>query len=1360
MSQFNKNNQMNNTEHQQTPNLEPKEIKKTLIERIKAFFTKNKAENQGQILDAYLQQEPEILTNKLEPSQSDKDNRTKQQQRLSNLKQALHNLSTTSPENTPQLLLEQAKQASIQLAHNTAGFHGQFYQALSELDVKEEQALPYARYLLTVTDVVSTTDPLRSAQQKIKLALEIFVGETGQPNEALPLLKQIINKIAITHDAKTHPEIADYFQTPEFVNLCQYYGMSEDQITALMTEIETELLTTTANNVENDQLHRSIPENRQKILEQIKEPSQAVIADTYLLSLNPLQFMQLLRAQVRQRKGVDSHAIHKFVEQMLSSAPGLTVQNREVLKTSLNSYYQILAEVLDRSYQYIAPERTFFGFVQQDMNVLQNIVDMDDKSLAAYTEFAPILTAYGGPQLFVEYYRGKVAEIFQERIHHEKKGQSEDEYLRQLLANGQELTVSSSHFEELFKETRKLSLLALIQGEYSNYYSRYNALVTKYKTDPYVKAQLFFGNHLPVAYEYQNIREDSFLGEERIRQIETVRQTSLAYIVPLYLKAEIGSIKEGFEGLQSVIAAAQKGDPAALKEAGAKLSNETMEGLMAMPEVRTAYQTYMSIVMRRLAANGNILTPDMFKIDRSGKNMLDYQLEQDLKNLFPRMTDEERTIISTLGKGLTIASGDFLWAISRATPPIRTTLNQLENSSAEVGAIVRKIREGKQVPTMAEFALVKEALRKKLGPSFHDFPFRELLFSLNPYKWAAFWVVVDDYNLTNLAFAPIKLGERLNPVSERWQMGYEVWRSMIYGIPEGKRGDKIAAAINEHLIPSLALDDLAGYMSLSRRAGWRTDAYFFSPEDLVPLARNKDKYDLMASFQKILRLRGPTAAWQFANSPLHRVDFNDANGSQAKALKKDALPQILKHLYLTTPTFFLNHEQSQLFREGESFVELVEHDILKKIIGQDSSVLCFLSSKEQEQILSEANVYGQGGENLIRARRVYDRLLSAVEFAEQALIADGLLAKGHTFADFINNSQAPEFALTKEKLLRYLSSHLREYYSLQADPEALFKAFISFNQRVFYQLDSLFKQHRVFGLQQEKTDLLAYYRLLIQKKKLDPFGWEYLYDKDLYFQEVGAKLIGRNVGDLGVYIELTKVFGELNDTIIAAMQKKNQKEGFEMVKNKMKDMVSKFKAFKPTFGDEGTYKAAATMIGYVASVFRCPQIKDLPLIGKIIPYSESYATFSFPDDRWKQAAWGTALMKELVDTLDKEGLFPYGKANFKVSGMSETPQVISDNKVIDFKLPEKILGVKVPEQWRGLPAKFLAKILPAKAFPGLYRNYVDLGVGKFTVDNIRKWANVDEKYVNINLIATVVVIGFLMMLFAAIKEGMKEAEIK
>jgi len=1120
----------------------------------------------------------------------------------------------------------------------------------------------------------------------------------------------------------------------------------------------------------NNKENKSIPSVRSRILGEIEEPAQAIMADTYLLSLSPLQYMQLVRAKVQVERGGGSGALNKFVEQMFSSASSLDNRTKEKIRDSVFEYYNLLAEDLYSAYERIAPDPNRSLFYPQQVSILQNIADMDDASLAAYTEFAPVLTSYTGPQMFVEYYRGKIAEFFREKISYEKHSLSEQQYLQQLLSSGKELTISSDLFEELFKETRKLALLSLIQGEYSQYYNQYTALITKYKTDPYVKAQLSLGNNLKVAFEYQNIHEDSFVGEERIRQIETVRQTSLAYIVPLYLKADIGSIQEGFNGLKNVVEAAQKGDPASFKEAAVKMSNEIMETLMVMPEVRIAYQLYMSIVKRRLAASGNVLTPDIFKVDKSGKNMLDYQLEQDLKNMFPKMTDEERTIMSTLGKGLTIASGDFLWAISRATPPIRSTLNKLENSSSQIGNIIKKIREGKEAPTMSEFAQVKEALKETLNPSFHDFPFRELLFSLNPQKWAAFWIVVDDYNLSNLAFAPIKLGERMTPVSERWQMGYEIWRSLIYGIPEGKQGDKIAEAINNHLIPALALDDLGSYMSVSRRAGWRTDAYFFSPKDLIKSEKRPDEFDFEKSFKEVLKRRGPTAAWQFITSPLSKAQFVNGGGeimdeNEIKKYKDKALKLIIDNFYENSPSFFLSHEQSQFFRKGESFIESIQQFILNKLISQDPvsqdpAILAFLSPKEVESIETEANIYGIGGENLVRSRRIFDRLLSTVEFVEQSLISEGLIHQDHSFEDFINNPEGQEFQSVKEKVLKYLDSHLKAYYGLSGEAESLFNSFVDFNKQVFYDdQNSLFKRHQVVGLTNKNQELSSYYQHLIKNKKLDPFGWEYLYDKDLFFQEIGAKLIGRNIGDLGTYIELTKEFGELNKTIIAAMQKKNQREGFEMVRDKMKNIIPKFKEFKPTYGDEATYKAAATMIGYVASVFRCPQIKDLPLIGKIIPFSESYATFSFPDDKWKQAAWGTALMKELIDALDKEGILPYGKGNFKVQGMSNTPQLLMGNKVRDFKLPEKILGITVPEKLRGLPASMLSK-LPAKFFPGLYRNYQDINVGPYTMDNIRKWANVDERYVNNNMIATILVIGFLMMLMSAIKEGMKESEIK
>lgn len=1345
---------MNNSEHRTNVNRQPPEIKRSFIDTLEKLFSDPQF-NKGPQVENYLKKDPGYQKSTMAEV---RQTRQQQQDSLGELKRIVTNLPEAQDrELLTQNIVKLAKNTATELSHklDIQAFQTSFYKEVVQLPIAEEFALPYARFVAASIDLVDEANMLSSAKHKAQLALEIFIAETGQTVASLPVLKQILQTIQLTH---SYPDIAQYFQSEEFRKLCGAYGITQEQTQDLLEGLQQSV--EIQSNHRSETTEESIPQFREKVMDLLSDPHQAVLADTYLLSLTPLQYMQLTRAVVQQERLGDGQALTQFKEQMLTLVPGLTPENKTKIEATLLSYYRSMADNLYQSFDKIAPDpRSSFAYLSQQLNVLNKITDMDDQSLSAYTEFAPVLTAYAGSQMFVEYYRGKVAQLFQEQIVREKQGLSEAQYLQQLLSSGQELTISSDRFEDLFKEARKLALLASIQEEYSVYFRQYEGLVTKYKTDPYVKAQLSFGNRLNIAFEYQNLREDSFLGEERLRQIETVRQTSLAYVVPLYLKGEVGAIIDGFKGLKEVENAALKGDPAAFKAAAELLSNETGETLMAMPEVRTAYQTYLSILKRRLAANGNVLTPDLFKVDRSYKNALDYQLEQELKYLYPEMTDEERSIISTLGKGLTIAKGDFLYEIAHATPPIRSTLDKLETGSGKVADVIKKMREGREAPTMAEFALVKEVLKETFSPSFHDFPFRELLFTLNPQKWFAFWVVIDDYNLTNLAFAPIKLGERMSPVSQRWQTGYEVWRALVYGIPNGNKGDEIAKIIDKQLVPALALDDLSTYMSVGRRGGWRNDAFFYTSEDLEP--SSNDQYDLERSFEKILRQRGPTAAWQFVKSGLHRVDFGKKlTDDEKKAFEQRSLEKIMVHFQENSPSFFLSHERGHFFRQGESFIESVEQVILSKVLNQDQAILAFLSTQEREKIKIEAQFYGKGGENLVRSRRIYDRLLSTVEFVQQTFILEGLAKHGRTFKEFIQDSDRPEFQLIKQKTLKYLEEHVRSYYNLPVDSQDLFAAFVDFNRQIFYNQNSLFNTHKVAGLGNKETELKKYYSNLILQKKLDPFGWEYLYDKDLFFQEIGSKLISRNLGDLGTYLEVTKGFGDLTKAIVAAIQKKNQREGYELVRDEIKKLIPAFKGFKGVYGDEAAYKAATVMLGYVGSVFRGPMVKDLPLIGKIIPFSESYATLSYPDDKWKQASWGTAVMKELIDTLDKEGLFPYGKSNFRIEGMSETLQVPVGNKVWKFKLPEKIFGVILPNQLHNLPAQALSTILPAKFFPGLYRSYGKTGAGEFSVDNIRKWLNVDEKYVTLNMISTVLVVGFLMMLFAAIKEGMKEGEIK
>ncbi len=1234
-----------------------------------------------------------------------------------------------------------------ELSQNASGADKQFFSQINRgIAVKEDNLLPMAKYINKVAE--GSTQGSQEGVRKINAAVEIFLGEDVPSVENLETVAQIARY------ARDYYGLPDDFSVELHRRLVEDYGIDDFAAIDLLQSIEAEPFETERTEAGSEPLDVL----RKKFVETLSKGDQ-IKADMLLTTLDPLQILKLVQTFTKTDKEA---ARHQFMEEMIRKSK-LTFDNPEASRQALMEYYTLLGMRIHEVYESQLGGGRFQLMFRQQNQVVRNFDSFDEKQLKNITELASyLMVGTSDPYTMVEFFRGKVAQLSrQEAGYYEESGidltKLETKISGALNSRNQELRVADDQFDEIFHDIRTLALRGLggsDQGtnRWMGFYHDVSSSVQSMKADPYVKKQLKFGQttdeskeheELAVAFMYEDTRQDSHNGEERIRTTEVKRQESIAYIAPLYISSEIGAIEQGYRALKEITEKAKGGNSEAFSEAAKQLNNATAEKLFARREVMQAYATYLSIIERKLVANNYALTPDLFKELNSEKLEIDYQLEQELKFLYPDMNDQEKSVYSAIGRGLTIASGDLLWLLSKATPPMDVALGKIKAQEGTPAAIViGKMERGERI-RQSEFEHIKGALIEQFGPSYNDFPFRELLFELNPLKWMWFWIKHDPYNLNLLSFAPIDLEERMPPVSERWNRAVDVWNATVFGI--NTDDEKTAKAFREQEIPAFMLEKLGAHASLSRRAGWRNESFFYTREDCIFIP-GSSVVDGEATFTKILKRDGQTAAYNFLKKPPGNIRIKWET-EDSKKRDKEMVGSIVSDFFQNRPTFFFRHEQPQYFRHNESFRGSIEAWIRDNY--RNNGLVAFLTHDEVEALRgTEANplTFGEN-DDLTRARRIFERAMSGLEFVERARI-DIFKAGDVTVEDFILNPDDERFKTLKERTKAYLVGNIKKVYDAQGTEEELYREFIKISRKIFYDKDSLMAKSRVKGIFSEETSLKDYYSKLILNGNVDPFGWENMNNMNLHFQHIGMTLFPRNAGDLGAYIGVTKHFGDIINGAVEAIQTRDTEKSVEKMIAKLKEAIPKIKTFKQSYGDDGAAKAAGTMFAYVGGIFRGSLARDIPLAGRYVPGQASWASFNYPSDKYGSLNWSVKEMKKVYDAVEPEGMFIYGQSDLKTTGLSSKIQIPmgkgKDGTARKLEVP--------------LPS-FLVEPLQ-KAFPTLFRIKSKPHIGDWTVENIRGHLRIDEGYVFGNMMATILIIGFLLMLWKAMQEGMKEVEMK
>ena len=1354
-------------EPEQTQRL--KAVYEKFIDNLSSFFQKQRPADKD-----VTEKTKNYLDNPIQNTeQTDQTQREKNQHKLDDLNKII-NQSQGDPEEKYRAIRQTIENTLNELVTESFDQNPAFFKTLQEnlTQVDKENLLPMARYLNLVLGVQESGRD--EGARKIRLGLEVFFGE-GQANVSS---KNVIKTI-ITAAYKAHG-LSDHYLTEDLPKLLNYYQIEPAAITDLysseMLRNFESLIQRRRNREREANRIIDLKKDKDNVYNSIESDEVRILTDLHLLSLEPKQILLLLQSKLKG-KGENSLYINDLIKDAKDKGITITPETEQ----AVGKYFQNFSNKLNDLYQQSADH---FRIANSTLlNQLMAIPSLDEAAIDNYLELsAYFMTGTTDAFLFTEYFKGKAAQIAKEKYSEEK--------LKEMVQSGKEIVLDQAEgdFEHLFKEVNKMALYAISDENLAYYYREVATSINKLKEDPLVKKQLFFGQkqevddqQIGVAYLYHNMREDSFWGSDSIRHIEKFRKISLDYVIPISLLEEMQGIQIAYKELHELVEQAKHGDAKTYAEAAKKATNKVAAALFSIPEVSSAYTIYLDIIQRELAINNNMLTPDLFKEDASGRSRVVYMLEEELQALHPDMSAQEKKIMSTIARGLTLADMSLLDTLAAANPPMNIIMDKIdlkdpENKEASVA--IRKLQNG-ETPSKTEFAKLSEVMTKAFDATYHDFPFREILFAHNPFKYMWFWIYHDSYNLNILSFAPIDTNKPLPSVSERYYNGLKIMWAHYFGI--GQDDDVTAENIRTKHIPALALDN--NYLSVAKRAGWRNDMYFYTPNQLVIIpgkrGQRKGIINGVESLNKILRERGPTAAYQFFQRPPSnlKVDWGlkkNATDEEKKEHEHKILNIITEYLHEAHPSFFYSYEYQHHFRTKEKLNDQIETLIKNKINNNEGNegVNRFLSEDEKSDDIRdmvEPSLTTAGEQiNNIRARRIFKRYKTVLDVAEKACQKFPEI----TLQNFI--SKAPENYTNEEAEVRraitsILNLTIKRDNDLISSESELFTEFISLTEDFFYSENSLFLKAKIRGLNYNKDKKISfedYYTELIFDKKIDPFGWNFLYNKKLHFQLIGGELFARNVGDNYAYMEYTQGMGKLMTAVVKAQQTENQEAGFDIMLKEATDMIESLQGIKSRFGDDECYKCAWTMVEYIGSIFRAPHVTDLPIIGNLIPYQESWATFNYHSDSWKQSQWKLKKMKKFVDVLTKKGLLPYGHTDEQTMGVSKNMNYKALFGIEPVTLPEslsKFLGkedgkitlfdeIKLPE---GVNEKL------RKWFPGAYakrKKYTN--AGNYTAKSLYKHLQIDDLTTLNNTLMTILVIGALYLLFQAIKEGAKEAELK
>lgn len=1388
---------MNTSEQAPQPNNEVADTKKSLIDSIKEFFKSQKPEKEVTAKD-YLSEAAEKTNRPHTPEHKAKHKA--QQSKLNSLKTIIQESSLAYGQNFAESIINETQRAATELSDKAnKGFQTRFYQRMANLDIDDQYALPFARYIIQSSDTVQTSDMLSSAKHKTQLALEIFLGETAS-HDSLPTLKKIIYSIYNTHDDK---DVQKYFQSDEFSFLCENYGLDKTQIKDIVNAKQEE----TKESQSEEDPRMDLETHKNELLAGFDSVEDRVSLDIELLSLSSDRILTLLRTVdkdeaeslsmlqgITDKKRLDklnepnqinrlkkTSAVNQWIDDYIAKH-NYSGEKAQKLKSQVMDYYLKFRNrvYLQKMINYPRPQASY------RTDEYNTWIDSLEHNIIA----AELMLSSYDPFLYNEYFKGQIAGAIV------KNGQ-----LEKAIASAKTNQEFAIHDEMIYSDVMKdlhQGYLAEMSQEGDQNYARTKGNITssinRMKMEKKTKQPVSFGRNpfakinknnpnepkqLDITFLYSRNYEDSSEGGYYTEKGFFANRT-LAHMTAVYPKT-MDELKMAFSTLNEIVKIAEsKGDAEGLTEASAKMTNDLMDAIKDQaPLAYVAMQSYLRIIRQKLASNGMVLTPDMFGSTSYVKSEFSKILEMEIKNAHD-ITDFEKDVYLKMGMGLAFASSEMQSVLSNALPPMVLKINELPPS------ILKKVMNGEML-TIKE----QKALQGEFAPTFRDFKYRGLLMNINPLMWLHTWIKYNDYQVFNLAFNPLKTGKNAIDPLDNYKITQDIMFSAFLGLSE----DAVEYFDGTYHIPAIELARLNQKMSVEKRGGVRDRVKQLLRKDFVVYkgADGIDRVDGDKAFAKLLK-QSPILAYGLLtdkhiadNAHVYWQNQSVETSKLSAAFKEEKIKELLDYMHIYYPTFFANIEQPMHFRRKElSFSQAIRDRILTdmgSVKNRDDGYWLLLNNLEADEAITEsADIHPLGKkymhENIIGTKRINERL-NIIMMELQTYLqekGDRDLDKRKNLMEFFRAKDQKEYDSGLFKSLDTAVDNVIELYYLQkSDKDKIRQLVVKYAQDMYYGKSeandqSLYHQQKFLGntklnkkdskiikdrniglsipddiIERNGSSIRDYYAKLINNRIIvDPFDWAYLDRTQLNFQATGLKMIGRNTGDYshGYLPYASAYMGAVEAIQDAISQPEQSKKIITEAIDKFSDSVHGINnAYSSTDGAQAGWLATA----FLTYPFIASRLKDTPLLGKL-PLLHSWATMVNHDDRRHLNAWDSKTRKEVLDHVLQK---PWSKAIL---------QYLQDNKKLESIKTHFNIGkikVPIPKMLRGL-------------FGRTWEEPFKPGTEDYSIKSLKSFLKVEDWWtggkdnfgLGLNTLMTIALIGFLLMMLQAIKEGMKEVEIK
>jgi len=1148
---------MNTPEHQENQSKTLHSTREDLVKRISSFFVAIDTEHQQDSLD-YLNKDKTLPNSNLPVSSEILNSRQHQKARLNKLKTVLEGgldelYGTSITGEIVDAVNTAAKNVAVDT--NLSNFQAKFLQRITRAYIDDQSALPYARFV-TLTLEQADTDSKTAARNKIKLAFEVFIGETGDKDAHLNTLRKIVNAVRVTHVEREGGRaltLNEIFADNEFDRIAKQYGLTAQEIREIKDENPNDIET------ENRTPDFDLETQKSQLLGQYKDAEARVYLDIELLSLSSDRLSVLLRTVNKEtaeeertfsrssdterlerlktpeqsEKLYNDPTVKKWIDKYIQDH-GLSIGEGETLRNQVLDYYLKL-----RNRIYLEKIRYYPRNTWGARDPFHNWIDDFNHNIIA----AHLMMISYDPFLYTEYFKGQTAGAIRQ------EGKAKLDEAIHAITSGDRLVINDHMiYGYIMKDVHQGYLADMSQTDNPNYVQlkgRMTQAINQMKQESIVKEAVSFGDVYErpideqgrpgkkeykqnegrkwtganVNFVYTHKYEDMAEGREYTQHGQFADPT-LAHVTAVYPIA-MKEFQEAFQALKSIAdIASGKGDAEGLAEAAKKANSAVIDIVAELsPIAITAMQTYLRLIRHKLASNGGVITPDMFGSTSYTKGEFSKLLEMEIKNAH-EISDFEKDVYLKMGMGLAFATNEMPATFANALPPMTLSTSDLP------AKIIEKVIGGERL-TIKEM----KAIEGKLTPNFRDFSYRNLLINLNPLMWLYTWIKYNDFHVFNLGFVPHRTGENAMDPSFAYEASQQIMLSIFFGLSE----DAVEYFDGTYQIPTLELARMNQKMSIEKRGGVRERVKQLLRKDFA-VYRSENTglrvVDGNGSFTKLMNA-SPILAYSLLTDPdiADTVEVMWEVGKDKyktkdlpSKFKEERICELLDYMHLHYPTFFTGLQQNWMFRRKElNFNQAIREKILTNLWQDENNQNGYWLLLNQEErnvaITQKADIHALGDmymhENIIATKRVHERLGIVMMELQTYLQENGERENGlrtKNIRDFILATDPAAYDKGMSNSLDLAVKNIRNLYNLQEDhDDQIRQMFFQYAQEVYYSPDSdpkkktsIFESQKFLGI----TKLSETERKKIKKLgKGAPLPDSIIKEKGSYLKEYYARLI-------------------------------------------------------------------------------------------------------------------------------------------------------------------------------------------------------------------------------------------------------------